>query len=69
MNPFDDPNGTFLVLANEEDQHSLWPADIAVPDGWREVHPRADRATCLAWTETSWTDLRLRSLRAAEAVR
>ncbi|RSS83655.1 MbtH family protein [Streptomyces sp. WAC06614] len=67
MNPFDDLDGTFLVLTNDEDQHSLWPAHIAVPAGWREAHPRADRATCLAWIETSWTDLRPRSLRAAEA--
>ncbi|MDT5206197.1 MAG: MbtH protein, partial [Mycobacterium sp.] len=24
-NPFDDDNGTFVVLVNDEDQHSLWP--------------------------------------------
>lgn len=23
MNPFDDPDGTFVVLVNDEDQHSL----------------------------------------------
>ncbi|MEU3910312.1 MbtH family protein [Streptomyces sp. NPDC029721] len=67
MNPFDDPDGTFLVLTNDEEQHSLWPAHIPVPAGWREAHPRADRAACLAWIETSWTDLRPRSLRAAAA--
>ncbi|WP_372405717.1 MbtH family protein [Streptomyces luteireticuli] len=65
MNPFDDPDGVFVVLANNEDQHSLWPARLTVPDGWREVHPRADRVTCLAWIETAWTDLRPRSLRTA----
>ncbi|MEW2030677.1 MbtH family protein [Streptomyces roseifaciens] len=69
MNPFDDPDGTFLVLANDEDQHSLWLSHIAVPEGWREVHPLADRATCLAWIEASWTDLRPRSLRTAGATR
>ena len=25
-NPFEDENGTFLVLSNDEGQHSLWPA-------------------------------------------
>ncbi|MEU3604648.1 MbtH family protein [Streptomyces sp. NPDC035033] len=69
MNPFDDHEGTFLVLTNDEDQHSLWPAHLTVPDGWRAVHPRADRATCLAWIEASWTDLRPRSLRTAGTAR
>ncbi|MGW2671108.1 MbtH family protein [Streptomyces sp. NPDC001272] len=69
MNPFDDPDATFLVLANDEDQHSLWPAHLTVPAGWHEVHPATDRATCLARIETSWTDLRPRSLRTAEATR
>ncbi|MBO1333034.1 MbtH family NRPS accessory protein [Streptomyces sp. VRA16 Mangrove soil] len=69
MNPFDDPDGTFTVLANDEDQFSLWPAHLAVPDGWREAHPSAGRAACLAWIETHWTDLRPRSLRAQEPAR
>jgi MbtH-like protein len=25
INPFDDDNGDFFVLVNDEDQHSLWP--------------------------------------------
>lgn len=25
VNPFDDPDATFLVLLNDEGQHSLWP--------------------------------------------
>ena len=32
-NPFDDENGTFLVLANDEGQHCVWPEFAAVPDG------------------------------------
>ncbi|MFD0480336.1 MbtH family NRPS accessory protein [Nonomuraea thailandensis] len=31
MNPFDDEDGTFLVLVNEERQHSLWPEHIEMP--------------------------------------
>ena len=38
MNPFDDPDGTFVVLVNDEDQHSLWLTSLAVPAGWRVVH-------------------------------
>ncbi len=32
-NPFDDEDGEFLVLVNDEGQHSLWPAQLAVPAG------------------------------------
>ncbi|WP_415878029.1 MbtH family protein [Mycetohabitans rhizoxinica] len=34
-NPFDDPNGSFLVLVNSENQHSLWPNFAEVPAGWQ----------------------------------
>jgi MbtH protein len=33
-NPFDDADGTFLVLINDERQHSLWPSFAAIPNGW-----------------------------------
>lgn len=69
MNPFDDPDGTFTVLVNDDDQHSLWPAHLRVPEGWHQVHPHADRATCLAWIETHWIDQRPRSPRTAGADR
>ena len=62
MNPFDDPDGTFLVLANDEGQHSLWPAFADVPAGWAIVHDRDTREACLAYVNEHWTDLRPRSL-------
>jgi len=61
-NPFDDENGTFLVLVNAEGQHSLWPVFAAVPDGWETSFGPAGRAECLANIEASWTDIRPRSL-------
>lgn len=64
-NPFDDTAGTFLVLVNDEDQHSLWPEFADVPDGWRAVYGPADREDALAYVETNWTDLRPKSLREA----
>ena len=33
-NPFEDENGTFHVLINDEGQYSLWPSFVDVPDGW-----------------------------------
>jgi MbtH protein len=62
-NPFDDPDGRFLVLTNDEDQHSLWPAFAPVPAGWTTVFGVDSRAACVAYVEEHWTDLRPRSLR------
>ena len=64
-NPFDDEAGTFLVVVNDEDQHSLWPAYADVPAGWRKVFGAASRAECLAYVEERWTDIRPKSLREA----
>jgi len=65
VNPFDDPDGTFLVLVNAEEQRSLWPEFAAVPEGWTAEFGPAARAECLTYVEENWTDLRPRSLRAA----
>jgi MbtH protein len=64
-NPFEDEEGVYLVLVNEENQHSLWPAVIAVPDGWAVAHDRDTRKNCLDYVETHWTDMRPASLIAA----
>lgn len=64
-NPFDDTEGKFLVLMNEEEQYSLWPSFIEVPEGWRTVLDETDRNTCVEFIEKNWTDLRPKSLRDA----
>lgn len=61
-NPFDDPDGSFLVLVNDEGQHSLWPEFAAVPDGWSAVFGAADRASCIDYVNDTWQDMRPRSL-------
>jgi uncharacterized protein YbdZ (MbtH family) len=65
INPFDDDDGTFYVLANDEEQLSLWPTFVDVPAGWRVVFGTDTRANCLAYVEESWTDMRPKSLREA----
>jgi uncharacterized protein YbdZ (MbtH family) len=62
-NPFDDDNAPFLVVVNDEEQHSLWPAFTDVPMGWRVVYGDADRAACLDYIEQNWPDIRPKSLR------
>ena len=68
INPFDDDNGNFFVLVNEEEQHSLWPTFVDVPAGWQVVHGEADRAACLEYIEENWPDIRPKSLRERLAV-
>jgi uncharacterized protein YbdZ (MbtH family) len=63
INPFDDDAGSFLVLVNDEEQHSLWPAFADVPAGWRVVYGEADRAACLVYLEQNWPVIRPWSLR------
>ncbi|MEV4920409.1 MbtH family protein [Streptomyces tirandamycinicus] len=61
-NPFEDAEGVYSVLVNDENQHSLWPDFTAVPAGWRAVHGPASRQSCLDYVEAHWTDMRPRSL-------
>lgn len=61
-NPFDDPDGTFFVLVNDENQHSLWPSFAEIPAGWTIVHGPGGRQSCLDHVERNWTDLRPASL-------
>ncbi|MET8683184.1 MbtH family protein [Streptomyces sp. NPDC004732] len=61
-NPFDNEDGSYFVLTNEEGQHSLWPAFADIPAGWSKAFGAADRAACLEYVDTNWTDLRPSSL-------
>jgi uncharacterized protein YbdZ (MbtH family) len=65
-NPFDDQDGRFLVLVNDEEQYSLWPTFADVPAGWtvRFGGPDGtDRDAALRYVDENWTDMRPRSLR------
>ena len=61
-NPFEDENGVYHVLINEEGQHSLWPSFIEVPQGWTIIHKSDSRAACLEFISQNWTDMRPNSL-------
>lgn len=61
-NPFDNEDGTFLVLVNDEGQHSLWPAFAEIPQGWTSVYGEESRKACLEYVDEHWTDLRPKSL-------
>ncbi|MFF3272717.1 MbtH family protein [Streptomyces chrestomyceticus] len=61
-NPFENPDSTYLVLVNDEGQHSLWPSFADVPAGWTVAHGEDTRDACLAHVEEHWTDMRPKSL-------
>jgi MbtH protein len=53
----------FLVVLNDEEQYSIWPADREVPAGWRPDGVVGPKEECLAHIDEVWTDMRPRSLR------
>jgi MbtH protein len=61
-NPFEDPDGTYLVLVNDEGQHSLWPSFAEVPAGWTVAKDTGTRQACLDYINENWTDMRPKSL-------
>ncbi|GIH79622.1 MbtH family protein [Planobispora longispora] len=61
-NPFENPDGTYLALINDEGQYSLWPAWAEVPAGWTVAFGEDTRQACLEHIEANWTDMRPKSL-------
>lgn len=54
---------TFTVVVNDEEQYSIWPADRALPAGWRDAGLTGSKEDCLAHIDKVWTDMRPASLR------
>jgi MbtH protein len=52
-----------LVVINDEEQYSLWPAAREIPAGWHDVGFSGSREECLAHIDQVWTDMRPRSVR------
>ncbi|TYR81885.1 MbtH family protein [Priestia megaterium] len=61
-NPFENENGTYAVLMNEEGQYSLWPAFLNIPSGWAVVYGEESRQGCLDYINSHWTDMKPNSL-------
>jgi MbtH protein len=53
----------YMVVANHEEQYSIWPLGRELPLGWRTSGPSGTRDECLAYIAAHWTDMRPLSLR------
>jgi len=60
-NPFDDQGGAFVVLINDQGQHSLWPAAAEIPAGWSTACEQNRRQACIEYINENWTDMRPRT--------
>jgi MbtH protein len=56
-------NISYKVVMNQEEQYSIWPADRENPAGWNDAGEIGTKATCLAYIQEVWTDMRPLSLR------
>jgi MbtH protein len=65
----EDERFSYIVLANDEEQHSLWLSHKEIPPGWRQVGPTGTRAACLAYVEQAWGDITPLSIRLRGAAR
>jgi MbtH protein len=60
-NPFDNQGGAFVVLINDQGQHSLWPAAAGIPVGWSIACEQTSRQACIEYIDKNWTDMRPRT--------
>jgi MbtH protein len=56
---------SYVVVLNDEEQYSIWPAGRDLPLGWRGDGVSGSKAECLAHIGEVWTDMRPLSLRRA----
>lgn len=56
----------FRVVYNAEQQFSIWPKDLEVPNGWEATDTVASKEECLKYIEETWTDMRPLSIRNRE---
>jgi MbtH protein len=53
----------YVVVMNEEEQYSIWPAEQEVPSGWEATGITGTKEQCLGHIDRTWVDMRPASLR------
>lgn len=52
----------YVVVRNDEEQYSTWPAGRELPAGWHDAGFTGTQADCLSYVDEVWTDMRPKSL-------
>lgn len=60
---WDSESTIFRVVVNHEEQYSIWPDYLDMPEGWNEVGVIGQKQVCLDYIQEHWTDMRPLSLR------
>lgn len=55
--PFENEQGTYIVLMNDEGQYSIWPAFLDIPAGWTVIYGKESRQLCLDYINSRWTGM------------
>jgi MbtH protein len=53
----------YKAVINHEEQYSVWPADRANPEGWKDTGKKGTLSECTDYIRKVWTDMRPLSLR------
>jgi MbtH protein len=53
----------YRVVLNQEEQYSIWPAELPNAPGWKDGGKSGTKEECLAYIKLVWTDMRPLSLR------
>lgn len=53
----------YKVIVNEEEQYSLWPTFLPIPEGWGDAGKSGTKEECLTFIKEVWTDITPLSLR------
>jgi MbtH protein len=61
--PDDQDESIYVAIINDEEQYSIWPANRALPPGWRETGKSGTRHEVLDYIKAVWTDMRPQSVR------
>jgi amino acid adenylation domain-containing protein/thioester reductase-like protein len=57
---------TYIVAVNDQGQHAVWPAELALPVGWRQQSAVMPERACLAAIAAAWEDIAPVSVQAAK---
>ena len=56
----------YVVVMNNEQRYSIWPASEPIPSGWHDVGKHGTRQEALQYIAEIWKDMRPRSVRLYE---